>query len=312
MVLACILTMVLNNGCSVRKYAIHQLGDALARSGSTFSNDEDPELIRQAVPFSLKLIESLLAESPRHAGLLLAAARGFTQYAYAFIQEDADEIENTDLAAANALRLRAKKIYLRARHYGIRGLEIRHPDFEKNLRSQTSKAIGLLTREEVPLLYWTAAAWGSAIALSKDNPELIADVPLVEALILRALELDAEYESGALYAFMVSFEPVRKTIPGDPVPRVRKHFERAMALAKGQMASPLVALAEAVAIKNQDVKEFKSLLNQALAVNPDARPEWRLENLIMQRRARWLLSRVDDLFLVAEPKEDSKNEPKNE
>jgi len=42
----------------------------------------------------------LLAETPRHGGLLLAASRGFTQYAYAFIQEDADEMESRDLVAA--------------------------------------------------------------------------------------------------------------------------------------------------------------------------------------------------------------------
>jgi len=39
------------------------------------------------------------------------------------------------------------------------------------------------------------------------------------------------------------------------------------------------------------------LLKKALAVDADARPEWRLTNLIMQRRARWLLSREDELFV---------------
>jgi predicted anti-sigma-YlaC factor YlaD len=39
-------------------------------------------------------------------------------------------------------------------------------------------------------------------------------------------------------------------------------------------------------------------LNQALAINPDAKPEWRLANLVMQRRARWLLARTDELFLL--------------
>jgi len=34
-----------------------------------------------------------------------------------------------------------------------------------------------------------------------------------------------------------------------------------------------------------------------LGVNPDGRPEWRLSNLVMQRRARWLLFREDSLFL---------------
>jgi predicted anti-sigma-YlaC factor YlaD len=65
------------------------------------------------------------------------------------------------------------------------------------------------------------------------------------------------------------------------------------------MASPFVAYAEAVSVGKEDRREFESLLQRALAIDPDARPEWRLANLIMQRRARWLLARVDDLFLAA-------------
>jgi hypothetical protein len=39
---------------------------------------------------------------------------------------------------------------------------------------------------------------------------------------------------------------------------------------------------------------------KALAVNPDEQPETRLVNLVMQRRARWLVSKRDELFLVPE------------
>jgi len=35
----------------------------------------------------------LLAENPQHAGLLTLLASGFTQYSFAFVQEDADELE---------------------------------------------------------------------------------------------------------------------------------------------------------------------------------------------------------------------------
>ena len=39
------------------------------------------------------------------------------------------------------------------------------------------------------------------------------------------------------------------------------------------------------------------LLEKALAIDPDARPDERLANLIAQRRARWLLSHTDELFV---------------
>src|SRR5512140_1940532 len=111
-------------GCStLQKKAINMVGDSLAGSGTTFSSDDDPELVKAAVPFGLKLEESLLAQSPRHKGLLLAACSGFTQYSYAFVQTEADYAEAQDLQRAIEMRARAKKLYLRAREYGLRGFE---------------------------------------------------------------------------------------------------------------------------------------------------------------------------------------------
>jgi predicted anti-sigma-YlaC factor YlaD len=150
----------------------------------------------------------------------------------------------------------------------------------------------------VPLLYWTATAWAAAISLSKDNPELVAQLPAVEALMDRALELDDSYGRGAIHTFLVTYEMSRQGAPGDPAARAREHFEQAMARSEGKDAAPLVALAEAVAVKQQDVKEFESLLNRALAIDPDANPDTRLLNVVMQRRARWLLSREAELFLI--------------
>ena len=290
----------LGTGCSIKKMAVNKLGDAFARGGTTFASDDDPELIKAAVPFSLKLMESLLNESPRHKGLLFATASGFTQYAYAFVQQDADELEDENLAAATALRERARRLYLRARDYGLRGLEVNHPGFGRSLRDDPRKTVRMAKAADVPLVYWTAVSWAAAISASKDNPALVAEMPIVEALIDRALELDESFEHGAIHDFLIVYEMSRPGGAGTPEARSREHFERAMALSDGQLAGPLVSLAEAVCVHKQDAQEFESLLKRALAINPDAKPEWRLVNLVMQRRARWLLSRSDELFLMTE------------
>ncbi|HEY7675950.1 MAG TPA: TRAP transporter TatT component family protein [Candidatus Methylomirabilis sp.] len=285
-------------GCSLRDYALKEFADAVARSGTTLANDEDPELIKAAAPFSLKLLESLLAENPQHQGLLSAAASGFTQYAFAFVQQEADEVEARDLATAEALRTRARRLYLRAQHYGLRGLEVQHPGFTNALLANPRAAVSAATEADLPFLYWTATAWAAAISLSKDNPALVAQIPAMEALMDRALELDERYARGAIHTFLITYEMSRPGAPGDPAARARRHFEQAMVLSEGEDASPLVALAEAVAVKRQDVKEFESLLNRALAIDPDANPDRRLLNVVMQRRARWLLSRKAELFLT--------------
>lgn len=290
------------SGCSFHRLAVNKVGDALAGGGTVFASDDDPELVKAAAPFSLKLMESLLNESPRHRGLLFATASGFTQYAYAFVQQDADELEDKDVAAATALRTRARKLYLRARDYGLRGLEVAHAGFGKSLTNHPAAAVLVTQKKDVPLLYWTAASWAAAIANAKDNPDLIADLPKVEALMDRALALDESFNAGAIHSFLISYEPSRAGGAGDALARSRRHFDRALELSGGQLAGPLVSLAEAVSVPQHNAAEFKSLLDRALAINPDAKPEWRLENLVMQRRARWLLAREDDLFLTTDKK----------
>jgi len=286
-------------GCSVRRVAVNALANALAAGGDAYAADDDPELVAAAVPFGLKTIESLLAEAPKHDGLLLAASSGFTQYAFAFVQSEADIVEERDLARATALRARARRLYARALRYGLRGLEARHPGFEAGLRDEARRGATLAAagKADVPLLYWTGAAWGAAISLSKEDAELTADQGLAAALERRALALDEGFGQGSIHDFFISFEGGRPAAAGGSVERARGHLERAVALSSGRRAAPYVSFAETVSVGAQNRPEFEELLKKALAVDPDAAPELRLANTVSQRRAAWLLARADELFL---------------
>lgn len=241
------------------------------------------ELAGAAAPLSLKVIESLLAENPRHPELLLAATRGLTQYAYAFVQQEAEEAEEHDLARAAALEERARVLYRRARDYGLRGL---------------GGGGGLDRRQadDVPLLYWTAASWAALIALRKGDPESLGQLPLVEAMLRRALELDESYDRGALHTFMVAYEAARPGAGPQAFERARAHFARAMELSAGAHAAPMVALAESVSVPQQRRAEFEALLGQALRIDAGGAGADRLAIVVAQHRARWLLSRSDRLF----------------
>jgi predicted anti-sigma-YlaC factor YlaD len=286
---------LLLSSCSVKKYAINQLGNALAGTGTTFASDDDPELIRAAVPFSLKLIESLLAETPKHEGLLLAAVRGFTQYSYAFVQEDADEMEDTDRVRATALRARAAKLYVRARNYGLRGLEVKHPDFITRLKANPKEAVNELKKSEVEMMYWTTLSWAAALATSRDFA-MLPEIPRFEALAERVVDLDDRYDEGAIHGFLITYEMSRLNPKPDRIAIAKAHFDRNIALAQGHQAAPFVNYAENVLVIQKDKTGFEDMLRQALRIDVNAWPEHRQLNLLMQRRARWLLSRIDKLF----------------
>ena len=116
----------------------------------------------------------------------------------------------------------------------------------------------------------------------------------------KALELDEAYGNGSLHAFFIAFEGSRPAAMGGSIERAREHFERAIQLTGGKKASPYVTCAENVSVTQQNLDEFKMLLTTALAIDVDAEPNYRLENILSQRRASWLLSHIEDLFLRSE------------
>ena len=273
-----------------------QVAEAMSSGGDSFATDDDPELVREAAPFALKAQESLLARDPGHRGLLTSLCRGFTQYASAFVWQDA--IEEGDAERAAAGKERANRLFLRAKEYGMRGLEAAHPGFGGRLSAVPAEAVAITKEEDVPLLFWTAASWSLAISTSGGDPSLLADLPRCELLMRRALSLREDYEHGAIHEYFVAFEGGRPEAMGGSLEKARRHFERAMELGRGKRISPLVTFAETVSVRTQDREEFLELLSRALSF--DSRweaPEFRLANLLSQRKAKWLVGRVDELFL---------------
>jgi len=298
------VVLVLASGCSIRRFAVNQVGNALASGGATFTSDDDPDLVADAIPFGLKMYESLLAESPKHAGLLLAATQGFTEYSYAFLDSRIGEVKEDNLSRANALRDRARRLYLRAYGYGMRGLEVRHRGFAVALDNDAAAELARTDKRDVPLLYWTAAARGLAISLSRDRPELIAELPLVEMMVQRVAQLDAGFENGAVPEFLITFEAARTDVSAaEQQQLMRRHFDRAIELSNGKRAGTYLSYAENACLPSQNAAEFKSMLQKALAIDPDANPANRLATLVAQRRARWLLGHIHELFLDAAPEE---------
>jgi predicted anti-sigma-YlaC factor YlaD len=295
--LAALLTTV--SSCSIKKFAVKSIANSLTSGPDVFSSDEDPQLVRDAIPFGLKTMESLLEVVPRHRGLLLSLCRGFTQYGVAFVQSDADEVEPLDYAKASTMRDRALKLFLRAHNYGLRGLELNHRGITQRLQLMPDSAAREVTVKELPMLYWTAAAWGSAINLGKDRAELLADLGAVRALMERGLKLEEGYDGGAFHEAMIILEALPEAMGGS-AERARQHFQRAVELSKGLKASPYVTLAQSVSVLTQNRSEFRELLEKALAVDPDHDPSQRLATLVLQQQARQLLKREDALFLESD------------
>jgi len=285
-------------GCSFRGMAVDTVGDMLSQGGSTFADEDDIELVGEALPFSLKLTDSLLQETPEHRGLLRSAAQGYVVYSYAYVQFPAEKAAPLDLDRARYLRARARNLYLRAFNYAIRGLELNQPGIGEAMMENPTQAlvrIGIEETDEVPFLYWAASALGLAISVSKDDPGMLARLAEVKAMLQRALVLDESFDNGVLHEYaLILVGALPRTFDRDAIDR---HYRRALELSEGKRASLYVAYAMAVPLRAQDREAFEALVEKALAVEPDAVQGQKFRNVIAQRRARWLLSRTDELFL---------------
>jgi tetratricopeptide (TPR) repeat protein len=291
------------SGCGLIKgIAINNVASMLAESGTSVTSDNDPDLVGAAIPTTLKVYEALLESAPKNTNLLMATCRISTEYAYGYLQNEADrlgELEHHDEVVE--LRDRALKMYLRGKGYCVRGLEVKFRGITAELAKDPDAAVKRIkNKKDVELVYWTAASWGGAISLGRDKPNIVVDFPAMRALAERTLVLDDTWSQGAPHELMITLDSLPATLGGDPA-KARAEFKRAVEVQKGLSPGPYLALALGVSQPAQDKKEFVDLLNQALAIDPDKDPDNRLVTLLEQRLARALLTQLDTLFAGLRP-----------
>src|SRR5262245_25240804 len=286
-----ISVLIAASGCSIKTMAMKSVASSLSDTGDVFTRDNDPQLVEDASAFALKLYEVLLESLPKDRALLTSTCASFTQYGFAFVQNDAEILEFTDHEAAREGKERAVRLYLRAKDYCLRALELRFPGIGDQILQDPTPAIARATKEDVPLLYWTAASWGLAIGLQTD---MAIDLPSVRALAERALALDETWNRGAIHEIMITLDSQGEVLGGSEE-RARQHFKRAVEIQQGLSPGPFVSLS-GLAISKQDRAEFEKLMKDALAIDPEKDKSNRLVILITQRRAKAMLDHIDALF----------------
>jgi predicted anti-sigma-YlaC factor YlaD len=298
-----LLLIVSLGGCSIQKLAMKKVAGMLSGSSSAdvFSSDNDPDFVGQALPFAIKLYESLLASVPDNAGLRLRTGSLYIMYANAFVETPADMTPRSDAEEKDYLLARAKNLYLRGRDILFVDLERRNPSIRRQLKDRKYReAMAPFGKKDVDLLYWTALGWLAAYSVNPFDMTLGQTVPQTRAMIERVEALEPGYGHGSLDSFYVGYYGSLPDYLGGDAAKAREHFAKAQALAGKADTSSLLALATTVCVKEQNAAEYKKLLGQVLAFDPDSSPENRLVNILNQRKARWLLGHIDDFFIEME------------
>ncbi|HCC36385.1 MAG TPA: hypothetical protein DEQ14_01515 [Treponema sp.] len=298
---------VLMPGCSINQMAMKAVADALTGEGSSevFTGDNDPELVGDALPFAIKMYESLLAANPGHEGLIVTTGSLFVMYANAFVQSPADMLPSGNSLERQLARDRAKKLYLRGANMLYNGLDMKYPGLVGAAQAGTlPEILARMKRDDVSALYWTAAGFLSAYSLNPFDMALGVRIPELIAMVNRAYELNPDFNSGALDDFYVLFYASVPESMGGNKALAETHYHKALEKSGGRLAGPYVSYAQAIAIPAQDYEAFKENLESALAIDPDADSANRLVNIINQRKARYLLDTANLRFVTFDDGED--------
>ncbi len=290
--------------CSIEKLALKKAAGMLSgssASGDVFASDNDPDFVADALPFAIKLYETLLASLPGHDGLRLRTGSLYIMYANAFVETPADMTPRAELERKEYLLARAKNLYLRGRDILFVALEKKNPRIRQQLKDRRyQEAMAPFRKADASLLYWTALGWLAAFSVDPLDMTLGQTVPQTRAMIERVAVLEPGYGNGSLDAFYVGYYGSLPDYLGGDAAKAREHFARAQAAVGRTDTSALLSLATTVCVKEQNAAEFKRLLDEVLAFDPTTSPPNRLVNILNQRKARWYLAHIDDFFIELE------------
>jgi tetratricopeptide (TPR) repeat protein len=228
-------------------------------------------------------MDGMIETMPDSAPLLLAAARAYSSYASTFMDEEDQEY--------------AKVLLKQAKNYALRALEIR--GFRGVLQSPLEEFKEVLknySRDDLPYLFWGASCWAGWIGLNLDSMEALADLPRVEWMMRRSLEIDEGFYYGGPHLFMGIWYASRPKMAGGDPDKARGHFLKALDLGHGEFLMAYVYFAQYYARQVRDKNLFVSTLQKVVETPAHVPPELTLVNTVAKKRAQQLLGRVDEFF----------------
>jgi len=278
--------------------AVRTTADLMARGMPAIIREPDFEVARDAFPASLKTVEVFLESDPDNKNLLLMLAQGWASYTQIVLEDEIDLAEAaSDLDRSARLKARAGALYERAQGYAGRWLgEAVRRDLEDQRIDRVQARLMKLGKAEVPGLFWYAMAGAGRINMDPTNPARLSELPRVEAIVGRTVELDGGYFHGLPFitaGALAASKPVM--FGGDPA-RAKAMFESAVAASAGRFLLAKFMYARYYAVMVGDHNLFCRLLREVLDAPSDLMPEQQLMNNVSKRwAARWI-GRASSLF----------------
>jgi len=252
---------------------------------------DHPKIVSLYFEKKIKSLERKKSLSTEQKRLLLKTK---VEYGFGVLLEESDRTLDHDYNLGVKKSQKAYIVFSDAKKVGNSILIISYPKLDSWLSGETDLQFNI---NDVSDLYWLAAAYGGAIKSSRGNPFDVVKLPVVKKLLITAIALDPKWGKGALYSAMMSYTSSRPDLFGDAlIDSVSSFYEKALIASDSLDASLFVSYAELIDKKFQDRDAFEQKLDIVLNMDVEKDKDFRLSNIIAQERAKWLLSKTDEIF----------------
>ncbi len=285
----CCAAMALGSSGCVKKMLIDGQLESTRKASPALNTIGDFEVARGGAYGSIATLEGLHRLAPDNADGLFLLTKAWAGAGFGFIEDDYEQAEdagNEELAEYH--RTRARGAYTRAVFYGLELLAQKSDGFEKARRNvDTMKAwMKDFDKDDVDALFWTGYSWIARVNVSKDIPDMVADLFIGEVMLERVLELDDTYEHGLAHVILGAYHA---RSPLAELDDAKQQFERALQINHGDLLVTKFQFARTYYCFKGDKANYEKLLHEVVDAG-DPMPTQRLSNTIAQRRAKRYLS----------------------
>ena len=253
------------------------------------------DIIEYTIPLTAKNEAKKIKRDSYNSEVYLEASEKLVQYSYAILMDKADRLMYADYYTAREYYGEALELFVTSKDYMLTALSLRHPNFDSRMMNKEEISF---TNKDIPYLYWLSGSMAGCISASKGDPQYLIDLSNIKWLLENALMIEPGWNKGSLYSAMMSFYLNDPSGDKDSEKRALEYFELADRAANGNSIGIYVTLAESFAVAKQDKEYFLELINKALSMDVNADKEMKQANLLSKLRAKWLLTRIDDLFYM--------------
>lgn len=280
--------MLLSTGCAstIAKISVDGMKPIMVDMRTATNRNPDVAMVRDAMPAMLIQMDGFIRVSPENRYLLVSAAEANLAYAFLFV-EDKD-------------RRRARELYAKAREYALRNLKT-NKTFRQALEQDDlqvyAKALKTIHKRDIAALYMATNSWLQWINLSHgDNPDVLKDLPRVEAMMDRLLELDDTFYYGGVHALMGVYAISRPEMFGGRPDEAQAQFQEAFEISESKFLLWHFLYAKYYAVQTRDRELFVTTLNRIIETPDDILPDQAFVNAAVKLKAKDLLQRVDEYF----------------